>query len=128
VGVGDFIGYVIPKNRVTTNINYASGSFSTHLTYRWIDGTTNALKTDAAFFGEPEPLVAIPSVGSKHYIDLGFGYEFTENISARFGINNVAGTNPPNMANSGTVNNTDPGLFDLYGRSYYLSFSASFFQ
>ncbi len=83
---------------------------------------------DAAFSNQSEPLVAIPSVGSKHYVDLGFGYEFTENISARFGINNISGTNPPNMTDQGTVNNTDPGLVDLYGRSYYLSFSARFFQ
>ena len=119
---------MIPKNRVTTNINFATGPLSIHLTYRWIDGTTNAAKIDAAFFGLSEPLLAIESVGSKHYVDLGFGYEFTESFSARFGINNVTGTNPPNMADQGTVNNTDPGLFDLFGRSYYLSFAARFFQ
>lgn len=128
LGVGDFVGWVIPKNRVTTNINYASGPLSIHLTSRWIDGTTNAAKIDAAFFGFPEPLLAIESVGSKHYVDLGFGYEFSEDISARFGINNLMGTDPPNMAEQGTVNNTDPGLFDLSGRSFYLSVSLNFFQ
>ena len=57
-GIGDFIGYVIPENRVTTNINYANGPLSIHLTSRWIDGTTNVAKVDAAFFSLPEPMLA----------------------------------------------------------------------
>ncbi len=32
------------------------------------------------------------------------------------------------MAEQGTANNTGPGLFDLFGRSFYLSVSAKFFQ
>ena len=128
LGVPGFAAHVIPENRVTTNINYASGPLSIHLTSRWIDGTTNSAIIDAQFFNQLEPLLAIPSVGSKHYINLGFGYEFTESISARFGINNLMDTNPPLLPDQGPANNTDPGLFDLYGRSYYLSFSARFFQ
>ncbi len=82
----------------------------------------------AAFFGQPEPLLAIESVGSRHYLDLGIGYELTEGFSIRFGANNLTGTDPPNMANQGTTSNTEPGLFDIYGRSYYFSVRANFFQ
>ncbi len=128
LGVPGFAGHVIAKNRVTTNINYASGPLSIHLTSRWIDGTANSAIIDAQFFNEPEPLLAIDSIGSKHYIDLGFGYEFTENINARFGINNLTDSDPPVIADQGPATNTDPGLFDIYGRSYYLSFSARLFQ
>ena len=128
MGVPGFAGHVIAKNRVTTNINYASGPLSIHLTSRWIDGTANSAIIDAQFFNEPEPLLAIDSIGSKHYIDLGFGYEFTENINARFGINNLTDSDPPVIAGQGPATNTDPGLFDIYGRSYYLSFSARLFQ
>ncbi len=50
VDIGDIIGLVIPKNRVTTNINYATGPLSIHLTSRWIDGITNALKNGRGIF------------------------------------------------------------------------------
>jgi outer membrane receptor protein involved in Fe transport len=119
-------GGTLPENRVTTHINYASGPLNIHLTSRWIDGTTNSAKMEAALSGSPEPMLAIPSIGSKHYLDLGFGYEFNDNITARFGINNLTDTAAPNMANAVFTNNTDTLLFDVFGRSYFLSVSAQF--
>ena len=74
----------------------------------------------------PEPLLAIPSIGSKYYLDLGFGYEFNDSITVRFGINNLTDTDAPNMANAVNGNNTDTYLYDVFGRSFYLSVSARF--
>ena len=91
-----------------------------------IDGTTYAEIMAAQFFGFPEPTLAIPSIGSKHYLDLGFGYEFNDKFTARFGINNLTDTDAPNMANAVFTNNTDTLLFDVFGRSFYLSVSAEF--
>ncbi|MCH7637637.1 MAG: TonB-dependent receptor, partial [Proteobacteria bacterium] len=126
IGIEAGVGQTLPKNRVTTHVSYASGPLRIHLTSRWIDGTTNAAKMEAQFFGFPEPLLAIPSIGSKHYLDLGFGYEFNDNITARFGINNLADTDAPNMADAVVQNNTDSMLYDVFGRSFYLSVSAQF--
>jgi outer membrane receptor protein involved in Fe transport len=120
------VGGTLPENRVTTHINYISGPLSIHLTSRWIDGTTNAAILESQLFGFPEPMLAIPSIGSKHYLDLGFGYEFSDNLTARFGINNLTDTGAPNMANAVFTNNTDTLLFDVFGRSYFLSVSAQF--
>lgn len=128
VGVNDSVGWTIPENRATANINYSSGPLSMHLTWRWIDGTKNAARIDAEFFGFPEPMLAIENIGSKSYLDLGIGYDFTDSITARFGINNLADTNPPLMADSGSNANTDTGLYDVFGRSFYLALSMSFFQ
>jgi outer membrane receptor protein involved in Fe transport len=126
IGIEEGVGQTLPKNRVTTHVSYASGPLRIHLTSRWIDGTTNAAKMEAQFFGFPEPLLAIPSIGSKHYLDLGFGYEFNDNITTRFGINNLADTDALNMANAVVGPNTDTLLYDVFGRSFYLSVSAQF--
>jgi outer membrane receptor protein involved in Fe transport len=115
----------LPENRVTTHINYGSGPLNIHLTSRWIDGTKNATIIEAQFFGSPEPMLAIPSIGSNHYRDLGFGYSFNDNISARFNISNLTNTNAPLMAEQ-AANNTDTLLYDVFGRSFYLSLSAHF--
>jgi outer membrane receptor protein involved in Fe transport len=127
-GIDESVGYTLAENRVSTQIHYLSGAFSTHLTSRWIDGTTNATTMEAAFFGQAEPVLAIPSIGSVHYLDLGFGYEFSDSFSARIGVINVADKAAPNMADAVTGNNTDSVMFDVFGRSYFLSISAGFLQ
>jgi outer membrane receptor protein involved in Fe transport len=117
---------VYPENRVTSNFHYRSGSFETHLTWRWIDGMDNAAPLRSAFFGAPDPNLAIPSVGSKHYVDLGFAYSFGDSITARIGITNLLETDPPMMADAVWDNNTEAGIYDVFGRSYYLRLSAKF--
>jgi outer membrane receptor protein involved in Fe transport len=89
--------------------------------WRWIDGTKNALWYFEEW-DEGEDL-AIKSVGDKQYVDLGASYVFSEHVSARLGVNNVFDSEPPNMSNSTFDNNTDTGLYDVFGRSYYLSLS-----
>jgi outer membrane receptor protein involved in Fe transport len=118
---------VVPDNRVTTNLNYASGPLSVHLTWRWIDGTSNSEVKRATFFQEPEPALAIPEIGGRHYLDLGVGYQLTDQITVRFGIENLTDTDPPNMADAAQENNTDAGIFDVFGRTYHLSMAANLF-
>jgi outer membrane receptor protein involved in Fe transport len=114
------------KNRVTSNIHYASGPLGLHLTWRWIEGTDNAAPLDPAINGFPPPNLAVPEVGDEHYLDLGLAYEFGEYLTARFGINNLLDNDPPQMADAVFGPNTDPGLYDVFGRSYYLTLSAHF--
>ncbi|MEQ9561589.1 MAG: TonB-dependent receptor, partial [Woeseiaceae bacterium] len=124
----DTAGVTFPEDRVTTRINYLSGSFSVNLTSEWISGTTNVAPIEYAFFGFPEPDLAIPQVGSKHYLDLGFGWSFNDRYNVYVGVNNLTDTEAPNMANAAFANNTDTLLYDIFGRSYYLRLSANFFQ
>ena len=116
-------GSTFPIDRVTTNASYASGDLSMHLTWRWIDGTDNAAPLQSGLFGFPDPILQIPSIGSKNYVDLGVGYAFTDNISARLNIANLFDTDPPFMADATHQNNTDATMYDIFGRSYYLSLS-----
>lgn len=119
----DFAVNTFPKNRVTTNIAYMVGSFDLHLTWRWIEGTDNAQPIFNEFVGEPAPVLAIPTIGSKGYVDLGAGYAFNDSISVRLNVSNLFDTDPAFMADQGNQNNTDGGMYDLFGRSYQLSFS-----
>jgi outer membrane receptor protein involved in Fe transport len=115
------------KNRVTSNMHYASGPLGLHLTWRWIEGTDNAAPLGWDILGFPEYLVsAIPSIGDEHYLDLGAAYTFSDQIMARFGVNNLLDNDPPQMADAVSNNNTDTGLYDVFGRSYYFSLSAHF--
>ncbi len=115
-----------PHNRVTTNLNYTAGNFNVFINWQWIEGTDNAAPLGSGFFGVPNPDLILETVGTKNYVDLGFGYRFTDNIVGRLAIANVGETSPAFMADAGQQANTDPGMYDLFGRSYTLSFSLQY--
>jgi outer membrane receptor protein involved in Fe transport len=115
-----------PENRVTTNLNYSSGPFTAHLTWRWIDGMINAAPKGSAEFGVPNPVLAIPTLPSWSYLDLAFSYRFGESTQLTLGINNVTDKDPAFMADQAWSNNTDSSMYDVFGRSYYVSVSHRF--
>jgi iron complex outermembrane receptor protein len=116
-----------PENRMTLNFDYGSGPFTARLTWRWIDGSVNAITKIAGQFGVPAaPKVPIPEIGSINYFDLGFSYLLGRSLSMRFGINNLADEEPPFMADSAFANNTSTSNYDIFGRSYYVGASYQF--
>jgi outer membrane receptor protein involved in Fe transport len=122
-GTLNFAINTFPENRVTTNIAYVAGNLDLNLTWRWIEGTDNAWPIFTEFTGQPDPTLAVPSIGSKGFVDLGGGYAFNDNVSVRLNVSNLFDTDPAFMADQGNQNNTDGGMYDLFGRSYQLSFS-----
>ena len=115
-----------PSDRVTTTFNYASGDLNLFLTWQWIANTKNAGPLGVPIFGYPEPNLAVPVTGVKNYLDLGIGYQFSENIVGRLAISNLTDTSPPQMADATFSNNTDTALYDVFGRSYTLSVSLQY--
>jgi len=71
------------------------------------------------YYGGDEAILAIPTIGSENFLDLSFGYEFSDNVTTRLAVANLLDENAPMMANSDQ--NTDSLLYDIYGRSYSLS-------
>jgi hypothetical protein len=119
-------GTTFPTNRIMTNLNYTTGNFNTFINWRWIEGTTNAADLGSGFFGVPEPDLVIETIKTKNYIDIGFGYRFTDNIIGRLVVANLGKTGPAFMADAGDQANTDGGMYDQFGRSYTLSFSLEY--
>ena len=122
--VADLLGATVPVNRVTSNFNYSNGPLDINLTWRWIEGTRNAAPLYSDIFGYPDPNLAVPRVSDRNYFDLGLGYLFSDSWRVRFGINNLLDQQPPQMADTVWSNNTDTGMYDVFGRTFYLSMSA----
>jgi outer membrane receptor protein involved in Fe transport len=119
-------GRTFPRNRVATNLHYSSGPLDAHLTWSWIDGMDNAAPMISADSGVPDPDLAIPSVDDEHYLDVGLAYTFNEVFVARFGVNNLLDNEPPEMADAIYAYSSNYRLYDVFGRSYYLTLSAEF--
>jgi len=115
-----------PENRLISNFDYISGALSIHFSWRWIDGILNAAPFASANYGYPDPDLAVPSVSSYSYFNLGLGWQLSDSVLARFGINNLFDKQPPQMADAVYSNNTDTGLYDVFGRTYFVSLSAEF--
>jgi iron complex outermembrane receptor protein len=115
-----------PENRITANARYASGDLNVNLNWRWIQGSDNALPQGLALLGIDDAVLAIPSIGSLNYFDLGVGYDFSERMSARLNVSNLFDKQPPFIANAVNLNNVDTAMYDLFGRSYQLSLALRF--
>lgn len=119
--VVDLGGGTLPVNRLSSNIKYSTGPLDIHFSWRWIEGTRNAAPFHSADLGFPDPVLAVPTVSAYSYFDLGFAYQFGHSVLARFGINNLLDKQPPQMADNVWTNNTDTGMYDVFGRSFYVS-------
>jgi outer membrane receptor protein involved in Fe transport len=118
------VGGTVPKNRIAADFSFSTEKLGVILGTKWIGGTDNWGKIDYKYFGGPPAVLALPSVEEQFYADLHFRYNFTDNISVGLGISNLFDSDPPQMATgSGTGNNTDTGLYDVFGRSYRATFS-----
>lgn len=116
-------GLTYPKDRVAANFSYISGDLGVYLNWRWISGTDNAEFQVPEFLGTPVPDLVITDIGSSSYLDLGLGFQFSEPIYVRLNVSNLLDRDPPLLADAVTNNNTDTRLYDVFGRSYSLTFS-----
>jgi outer membrane receptor protein involved in Fe transport len=118
---GANFGASFPENRAITNLTYSAGPLDLHLTWRWIDGMRNAAEWGGPALHDFVPNLAVPKVGSYSYFDLGLGYRVTDDFELRFGVNNLFDKQAPNLSSFAGDHNTDPRLYDVYGRSYFLN-------
>ena len=119
----------IPAYKTTTRLTYDSGPLSLSLQWRWIDGMSNAfLDHGLALFGIPEDAVtfAIPDIPSESYFALSFNFEINDMIEFYGGIKNLMDNDPPLLGGNQTQSNTDPSVYDVYGRRYFLGLTARF--
>jgi outer membrane receptor protein involved in Fe transport len=112
------------EDRLSANFMYLSDPVSVSLLAQWLSGTRSYLFREAKMAGTPQPVLAVPSIGSQFYLDINAAYHFNDNVSARFGIANLLDNDAPLIP--GQTNNTDALLYDVFGRTYSLSLLLSF--
>lgn len=107
------------ENRVSGNFMYRSDPLSISLLAQWISGTSSYEFIEASQIGNPAPDLAVPAIGSQFYLDINFGYQFNDSVSARFAVSNLLDNDAPLIPDQ--TNNSDTLLFDPFGRTYSLS-------
>lgn len=110
----------LPEFKTSTRLTWNTEPMQVSLRWRWIDGMQNSEPLFTSRFGLPDPVLAIPSIGSTNYVDLTATYGVTDSVAVYGGIINVLEEDPPLLAGASPGPNTDPATFDVLGRQFFL--------
>jgi outer membrane receptor protein involved in Fe transport len=110
--LGDAVGVSKPEWKWLMAANYTWGPARFGVRWQHIDEMTN--------FANPADVV--PAIG---YLDLLASYNFGDNLTLRFNVNNVTDEQPPFYTPS-RGSNTDPSTYDLVGRRYTIGITSRF--
>jgi outer membrane receptor protein involved in Fe transport len=99
--------------------NLNRGPAQAQITARYIDEMVHA---NTVTGGSP-----VSNTGTKAtwYYDLTGSYEVLEGVTVRGGINNVS-DQKPRLYSPNVQSNTDPSMFDVLGRRYFVGFDVRF--
>jgi outer membrane receptor protein involved in Fe transport len=102
-------------------VSYAVGSANVELQWQHLPTIENSIQAS-------QPNTTVLPTRQYNLFNLSAGYDFTERFSARFGVDNLFDRQPPVVgAQPGVTNgagSTNPSIYDVLGRRFYLSFKA----
>jgi outer membrane cobalamin receptor len=106
-----FFDFSTPGERVNIGLDWISQRWTFGINWSWINGLRN-----------PAGKTAIPDIGSLSYFDTSVAFDVTDQVTLRGGIGNVFDKQPPMLADHGQAN-TEPQIYDVFGRRFFLSLS-----
>jgi iron complex outermembrane recepter protein len=112
--IGGTTGSAAPEWRGTLQTSYTMDSLQLMATTRYISEMSHANLVTT-------PGATATGTDATWYVDLAGRYDLADNISLRFGVNNLANQGP-RLYNPNVQANTDPSTFDVLGRRYFVGF------
>jgi outer membrane receptor protein involved in Fe transport len=122
--INDFAGTIgsggsTPEWRHTVTPTWSRGPAQAQITARFIDEMVHA---NTVTGGSP---ITNTGVKATWYYDLTGRYEIMEGVTIRGGINNVT-DQLPRLYSPNVQSNTDPSMYDVLGRRYFVGFDLRF--
>jgi outer membrane receptor protein involved in Fe transport len=122
--INDFAGTIgtggsTPEWRHTITPTWSRGPAQAQITARFIDEMVHA---NTVTGGSP---LSNTGVKATWYYDLTGRYEIMEGVTIRGGVNNVTDQNP-RLYTPNVQSNTDPSMYDVLGRRYFVGFDVRF--
>jgi outer membrane receptor protein involved in Fe transport len=107
--------------RTLTGVSYQVGPASMELEWTHLPTIENSIQAS-------QPNTTILPTRQYNLFNLNVGYDFSERISARLGVDNLFDKQPPIVgAQPGVTDgagSTNPSVYDVLGRRFYLGFKA----
>lgn len=115
-----------PRWKLFNRASYAQGPATLSLRHRWFSSTRDSRLTVADTLGFPPP--RLPAEGerleSRHYFDLAASVAIDERFELSLGVNNLTDRKPAITGDNQVQANTDPSLYDVLGRRFFLAVTA----
>lgn len=116
--IGDDIGDALPEWKGTFTTTYVYDTASLSLRARYIDKMDHEYTRDGSNPDEP-------GVKSTWYFDMNARWQITDELSVRGGINNLF-DQMPRLYPSNVQAGTDPSVYDVVGRRFYMGMNVKF--
>jgi iron complex outermembrane recepter protein len=119
----------VPRWKLLNQAVVDAGGLSLTLRHSYFSSTRDSrLSVNRAFGLAPVFLMATEAVRleSRHHIDLVLGVDAGETFQFRFGVNNLTDAKPAITGGAQVQANTDPSLYDVIGRRFFISVRARF--
>jgi iron complex outermembrane recepter protein len=119
------VGVPYPKTKFSQRTTWNVGDFSVGYNWRYIGSTTVQADKVGSFLPQNESIKAVS------YVDLNGSWQVLKNLKLSLTVNNAFDKQPPNIGTGVTTGaynfgNTIPLLYDVIGRRYTMSATASF--
>jgi iron complex outermembrane recepter protein len=116
--IGEDPAEALPEMKGTFSARWSLGSFSATTRVRYIDAMEHASSTN---IGSTDPLVCeCTGVPATWYVDLSGGWQATEDLQLRLGVDNLTDQSP-RLYTPDADSGTDPSTYDVIGRKYFVS-------
>jgi len=123
-------GVATPRWKFFNRFNWNRGAVALSLRHRYFSATKDARIAGRAVFGEPPPTnipVVAATMGSRHYFDLSTSFRVSERFNLTLGANNLTDAKPSLVGSQQVQANTDPSLYDVLGRRFFVTLAARLF-
>ncbi|NNC99809.1 MAG: TonB-dependent receptor, partial [Gammaproteobacteria bacterium] len=108
---------------VNTRATWSSGPWSFSGLLRYLSAVDDdTIKND----GVAASSLVVPELKSEIYLDLAASYEFSDDFSVNFGVNNILDTEPTKVGDQQEQANSFPSTYDLLGPRVFFSASYRF--
>jgi outer membrane receptor protein involved in Fe transport len=114
---GNVCGEPTPEYKHRVGFTYGTDDFTAQLLWRYVGEVSD---------DDDEADYTFETLDAISYFDLSGTYYLTDNYRVTAGIDNLLDEKPPVIGGNDEQANTWPATYDVFGRTYFVSFRASF--
>lgn len=117
-------GTATPRWKLFNRASWQRGPFTFSLRHRYFSSTRNGRFALQEAFGQPAP-TNIPRhaerLQARNYFDASIAFDIGSRYDLTLGVNNLTDVRPSLVGTSQIQANTDPSLYDVLGRRFFVS-------
>ena len=109
--------------------SWQRGPITLSLRHRYFSSTRNGIFALREAFDQPAPTnipVHAEKLQARHYFDASVAFDIGSQFDLTLGVNNLTDARPSLVGLSQIQANTDPSLYDVLGRRFFVSVKAKF--